>query len=96
MGALFEQVPSWLGWLGWFVLFAGYLMQRRALVSLQSSVRNTVKGNQNHVTNTVHQAAPASAEGGDSHLSQWGSWASIVGLVLTLIPMVKAWLTSGT
>lgn len=95
MGAMLEHVPSWLAWVGWLVVLAGYLMQRRAWVSLQSNVRNTVKGNQNQVTNTVHQSAPASPDGGDSPLGRWGSWASIVGLVLTLLPMVKAWLAAG-
>lgn len=93
MVALFDHVPSWLSWLGWLFLLAGCLMQRRAL-NLQSNIRNTVRGSQNQVTNTVHQLAPASPDGGDSPLAQWGSWASIVGLLLTLLPMVKAWLAT--
>lgn len=92
MEALLQHVPSWLGGVGWLVVLAGYLLQRRAVVSLQSRIQNNVKGNQNRVTNTVLQSAPASPGGGDSPLAQWGSWASIVGLFLTLLPMVKAWL----
>lgn len=94
MEALLRQVPAWLGVVGWLVVLAGYLLQRQAVVSLQSRIQNNVKGNQNQVTNAVLQSAPASQGGGDSPLAQWGSWASIVGLFLTLLPMVKAWLAA--
>lgn len=93
MSALIEHVPSWLGWLGWLVVLVGHLMQRRALVGFQSRIQSTVQGNQNQVTNTVNQSTSASSAEGDSLLAQWSSWATIVGLFLTLLPMIKAWLT---
>lgn len=92
MSALIEHVPSWLGWLGCLGVFVGYLMQRRALVSLQSRIQNTIQGNQNQVTNTVNQSTPALTAGENSPLVQWSSWATIVGLLLTLLPLIKAWL----
>lgn len=95
MGTLFQGVPPWVGVLGWLVVLVGYLMQRRAWINMQARIQTTVKGNQNQVTNTVNQSVPASGGEGDSPLAQWGSWASIVGLVLTLLPLVKAWMAPG-
>jgi len=94
VNALIEHVPSWVGWLGWLGMLVGYIMQRRALVSLQSRIQNVIHGNQNQVTNTVNQSLPASSGGGDSLLAQLSSWATIVGLLLTLLPLIKAWLTN--
>lgn len=95
MGALFQGVPQWVGLLGWLVVLVGFLMQRRAWTNMQARIQTSIKGNQNQVNNTVHQSVPASSGDGDSPLAQWGSWASIVGLVLTLLPLVKAWMAPG-
>lgn len=82
---------DWLGWVGWVALLAGFSMQRKALMN--AHVVNRVSGSQNTVNNNIHQtqAAPSAQTGqpGESNLAKWGSWASIVGLALTLWPLVK-------
>lgn len=95
MSALMQSVPQWLGWLGWLALLVGFLFQRRAWATQQARTQTNIKGNLNQVTNTTTQSVTEAGSGGDSPLAQWGSWASIVGLVLTLLPMIKAWLTPG-
>lgn len=93
MDALIQGVPQWVGWLGWVAVLIGFLFQRRALITQQARSQTSVKGNHNQVTNTTTQTV---MEAGDSALAQWGSWASIVGLVLTLLPLIKAWIVPGT
>lgn len=84
---------DWLGLLGWLILLAGYFMQRKALMN--AHVVNRVSGRQNTVTNNIHQtqAAPPAGAGqpGESNLAQWASWATILGLLLTLWPLAKPW-----
>jgi hypothetical protein len=94
MGALIQGVPQWVGWLGWVAVLIGFLFQRRALVTQEARSETSVKGNHNQVTNTTTQTVMEAGGGGDSALAQWGSWASIVGLILTLLPLVKAWLSA--
>lgn len=95
MDALIQAMPAWLGVLGWAVVLVGYLLQRRAWVTQRSSVQTSIKGNQNQVSNTVTQSVLEQGGSGDSPLAMWGSWASIVGLALTLLPLIKAWLVPG-
>ena len=82
---------DWLGLLGWLVLLAGYFMQRKAWMNAQ--VVNRVSGSHNTITNTIQQtqAAPPAGAGqtGESGLAQWANWATIVGLLLTLWPLVQ-------
>ena len=69
-------------------------MQRKAFMNVVN--KTSIKGNNNSVTNTTNQGTQSqvggSGGGGDSALSQWGSWASVVGLGLTLLPLLKEWL----
>ncbi len=94
MSELLGMVPPWLGVVAWMLVLVGFLLQRSALQQ-KSRVHNAIKGNENQVVNTVHQSVTGSPSQEDSALARWGSWASIVGLVLTLLPLVKAWLAPG-
>lgn len=94
MDALIQGVPQWVGWLGWVAVLIGFLFQRRALVIQQARSQTRVKGNHNQVTNSTTQTVMEAGGGDDSPLAQWGSWASIVGLILTMLPMVKVWLNA--
>jgi hypothetical protein len=77
--------------LGWVAMLVGFLLQRKALMNVHATTR--IKGNQNSVTNNIHQTV--NDAGGDSgNLARWGSWASIIGLALTLWPLVKPWLSA--
>lgn len=95
-----NTLPPWVGLVGWVALLVGYLLQRQAM-------RNTVhqsnkawvagSGNTTLQTNNANgQVAPPSgqppANGQDSALGQAGSWASIVGLGLSLLPFLKTYL----
>lgn len=98
MGTLFQGV-EWVGLLGrvgWVAVLVGFLMQRRAWNNMQARIHTSIKGNQNRVTSTINQSVPASEGEGDSQLAKWGSWASVVGLALTLWPLVKGWLVAAT
>jgi hypothetical protein len=96
MEALIQAVPQWVGWLGWLAVLIGFLCQRRALVTQQARSQTSVKGNHNQVTNAISQTVTEAGGGGDSLLAQWGSWATIAGLGLSLLPMIKAWLFLGS
>ena len=89
MRSWLQSIPAWVGAVGWLAVLVGFFMQRKALMNVVH--KNSFKGNNNVVTNITHQSTP-SQSGGDSALSQWGSWASVVGLGLTLLPLLKEWL----
>lgn len=84
-------LPSWFLPLGWLALLLGWALGRPAT---QRFITNniTVIGIGNTTNNTVLASAPSSASTGDSALSKAGSWASVVGLLLTLLPVLEKWL----
>jgi hypothetical protein len=85
------KVLDVLGVLGWVALLAGFSMQRKALMN--ANVVNRVSGSQNTVTNNIHQThSAAPGEPHESRLAKSASWATLVGLALTLWPLVKPWL----
>jgi hypothetical protein len=89
MDAFLQMVPPWVGGVGWLAVLVGFFLQRKALVEARNLT--TIKGNRNQVSNTIHQSA-VEASGGDSVLVQCANWATIAGLVLTLLPLLKDWL----
>ncbi len=91
MLAFLNTLPSWLLPVGWFALLAGWALGRPSTTSFINKV--TTIGSHNQVQNQVSISnAPAAGKDGDSALSKASSMASVVGLVLTLIPMLKDWL----
>ncbi len=86
-----NTLPGWLFPLGWFALLVGWALGRPTTASIFNKI--TTIGFNNQVQNQVAISnAPATSKEGDSALSKAGSWASLVGLVLTLIPLLKDWL----
>ena len=85
-----QSMPTWVGAVGWLAVLVGFFMQRKALINVVN--KNSFRGDNNVVTNITHQGTPSQSGGGDSALSQWESWASVVGLGLTLLPLLKEWL----
>src|ERR1035437_10375047 len=88
--AITATLPSWLLPLGWLALLLRWALGRPATQRFFDKV--TVIGIANTTTNTVLVSEPSSTSTGDSALSKIGSWASVVGLVLTLLPILKQWL----
>ncbi len=88
--AFIATLPTWFLPVGWFALLIGWVLGQPATTRFFNKV--TVIGFNNTTTNIARQAASSKAAGGDSPLSKVGSWASVVGLVLTLLPMLKDWL----
>ncbi|MDZ4400781.1 hypothetical protein [Hydrogenophaga sp.] len=85
------------GLLGWVLVLVGFLLNRSAMAKLQLRVSNHVSGSGNKVTNNVNQNVTSIAHGGsDGLLATWGSWASILGLALSLWPTLKGWLVVAT
>ena len=93
MAAFLQSIPAWVGAVGWLAVLIGFGLQRKALMNVTH--KTSIKGNNNTVTNSTSQGTPSqvgsAGKGGDSALSQWGSWASVVGLALTLLPLLKEW-----
>lgn len=89
LDALLNTLPNWMLPVGWFALLFGWLLGRPESTRFFNKV--TVFGFNNTTTNQVTQSMGQGA-GGDSPLSKAGSWASLVGLVLTLLPLLKDWL----
>ena len=90
MSTWLQSIPAWAGALGWLAVLVGFFMQRKALMNVVN--KTSFKGDNNVVNNITHQGTPSQSGGADSTLSQWGSWASVVGLGLTLLPLLKEWL----
>lgn len=84
------SLPSWLLPVGWFALLLGWTLGKPATQRLMNKV--TVFGIANTTSNTVAVSEHSSAPTGDTALSKVGSWANVVGLVLTALPMLKEWL----
>jgi hypothetical protein len=88
--AISAALPSWFLPLGWAFLLLGWALGRPKVQTIIGKV--TAIGVNVHVTNTVHPSDAGKLPTGDSPLSKLGSWASLVGLVLALLPMVQSWL----
>ena len=94
MATFLHSIPAWVGAVGWLAVLLGFGLQRKAFMSVSN--KTSIKGNRNSVTNTTNQGTQSQNDSadhgsGDSTLSRWGSWASLVGLVLTLLPLLKEW-----
>lgn len=93
LNTLLNSLPSWILPIGWLALLLGWGLARPATARLLLKNKVAIKGNGNAVTNVVSQNYTLpSGIGGDSSLSKAGSYASLVGLVLTLLPILKDWL----
>ena len=88
--AIYASIPDWAFALGWLSLLLGWVLARPATQRIWSKV--VVIGIANTTTNTVLQNEAASQTAGDSALSKVGSWCSVIGLVLTLQPLLEKWL----
>ena len=84
------SLPAWLLPLGWIALLLGWLLGRPAIQRFVNKV--TVIGIANTTTNSVSVTEHSNPAHGDSALSKVGNWATIGGLVLTLLPMLKEWM----
>ena len=69
-------------------MLAGFFMQRKTLMNVVN--KTSIKGNSNTVTNTSNQGTQSQG-GGDSALSKSASWATVAGLLLTLLQLLKEW-----
>lgn len=82
-------IPTWAGLLGWSLLLLGFLLQRRALriqINAGHGAMNIGAGNSINQSGDIDvQPLPPI----ESDLSRWGSWSSIVGLALTVWPLIK-------
>lgn len=82
--------PAWAGLLGWALLLLGFLLQRQALrIGINAGHRAANIGAGNSIVQTGDIAVQTPPPPAESALSRWGSWASIVGLVFTVWPLVK-------
>ncbi len=80
-----------LGMFGWGLIVIGWLLQRPSVQHKLSNFTLQIgSGNQSNVTQVQSNQASPSQGKADSALSQWGSWASIVGLALTVYPLINA------
>jgi hypothetical protein len=93
--AFFSASPDWLLPLGWLVLLLGWVLGRPATQRFVNKV--SVIGFGNTTTNTVNQTSTTPSAGGTStSLTNASSVATILGLLITLWPVVKPWLNLGT
>lgn len=93
INAFFAAPPDWLLPMGWLVLLLGWVLGRPATHRFVNKV--TVIGFGNTTTNSVthsHTSSSPSAGGGSSSLTNASSWATVIGLLMTLWPTVKPWL----
>lgn len=90
-----KNLPGWVGALGWLALLAGFLLQRKAQQSrLTQSNKASVFGSSNSVVQANHgHAQPGSTAQGaanpPSALETLANWATIAGLFVSLLPVVK-------
>ena len=87
-----KSMPQWVGAVGWAAVLIGFLFQRRAIHNIgnqRNTGLNIGSANQIHQSNEGASQPPKS---GDSALSQWGSWAYVIGLGLSLLPLLKDYL----
>jgi hypothetical protein len=83
--ALLQVMP----WLGWVLLLLGWLGQRRNVQNWINKVM--VIGSHNHVSNQVSYTPPKpDSTQAPALVERIGSWASILGLLLTLWPLLKS------
>jgi hypothetical protein len=87
-----NTLPNWVLPIGWLALLLGWGLGRPATARLLLKNGVNVKGNGNTLYNNVSQKniSPTSS-GVDSSLSKASSYATVAGLVLTLLPMLKDW-----
>lgn len=91
LDTLLNILPVWFMPVGWFALLFGWVLSRPATTSLVNKVM--VIGFNNHTNNQVSNDTTNQHDAsGESPLSKFGSWASLLGLLLTLLPMLKDWL----
>lgn len=89
LAAIFAALPTWFLPVGWLALLLGWVLGRPATQRVWNKV--VVIGIANTTTNTVQQMDASNPPTGDSALSKVGSWCSVVGLVLTLQPLLEKW-----
>lgn len=93
LSTFLSTLPSWILPIGWLALLLGWGLGRPATARLLLKNSVNVKGNGNTVQNTISQHnTTAQNPSGDSSLSKASSFATVAGLVLTLLPMLKDWL----
>jgi hypothetical protein len=86
-------LPGWFLPLGWLLLLLGWALGRPKVQTVVGKI--IVVGFDINITSTVHHVEAAKDPAGDSPLSKASSWATLVGLLLTLLPMIQAWLKPG-
>ena len=86
MQTILSSLPSWLLPLGWIILLAGWILGRPATAGLVNKI--TIFGSHNRVQTQISVAQPAPAQG-ESGLAKAASWATLLGLALSLLPMAK-------
>lgn len=89
MQTFLSSLPSWLLPLGWVILLLGWILGRPATAGLVN--KTTIFGSHNRVLNQISLAQPAPAQG-ESGLAKASSWATLLGLALSLLPIAKDWL----
>jgi hypothetical protein len=78
------------GIVGWFFVLLGWSLQRPSVQNKLSSFTFQIgSGNQSTVSQNLSEQADSNSSKGDSPLSMIGSWASLVGLALTIVPLFK-------
>lgn len=90
LATISAALPTWFMPVGWLALLLGWVLGRPATQRVWNKV--TVIGIANTTNNNVVQREASSSPAGDSALSKVGSWCSVVGLVLTLQPLLEKWL----
>lgn len=94
METLIYNITAWGGVLGWPLLLVGFLLQKKALVNQTMHTKTNVKGDSNSINNNISQSVSSPNSGGDSTLSKWGNWATLIGLALTLWPVIQPFFPS--
>lgn len=93
LNTFLSSLPSWVLPIGWLALLLGWGLGRPATARLLLKNSVNVKGNGNTVQSTISQHSTSGQNpSSDSSLSKASSFATVAGLVLTLLPMLKDWL----
>ena len=94
METLIQNIPAWVGALGLPLLLVGFFLRKKALVNQTMHTKTNVNGESNSINNHISQSVSPPNLGGDSTLSKWGNWASLIGFALTLWPVIRTFLPS--
>lgn len=98
---LLKNLPPWVGLLGWLAVLVGFLMQRRAnRPSVTQSNQSRIFGSRNQVSQVNQHIdgggaavpPPAAPPPADSLLSRGSNWATIAGLLVSLVSLAKDFL----